>query len=95
MHEDISLSTDEAQRLIGTALDCGINMFDHADIYGGGKSEEVFAGAVKSLGVTREDLIIQSKCGIRKGYYDSSKDHIISATKAASNASARIIWIFC
>ena len=33
-----SLSVKEAQRHIETAVEAGINMFDHADIYGGGES---------------------------------------------------------
>ena len=42
-----SLSVKEAQRHIETAVEAGINMFDHADIYGGGECEELFARAVK------------------------------------------------
>lgn len=34
-------SVEEVEELVKTALDCGINFFDHADIYGGGKSEEL------------------------------------------------------
>lgn len=34
-------SIEEVEELVKTALDCGINFFDHADIYGGGKSEEL------------------------------------------------------
>ena len=41
-----SLSVKEAQRHIETAVEAGINMFDHADIYGGGECEELFARAV-------------------------------------------------
>lgn len=64
---------------VQTSLDEGLNFFDHADIYGGGKSEEVFAASVKRLGVKREDLILQSKCGIRKGMFDFSKEHILNS----------------
>lgn len=78
-----SLSKSTAEKLIGTALDCGINMYDHADIYGAGKSEEVFGQAVKTLNVKREDIIIQSKCGIRKGYFDSSLKHIMQSVEAS------------
>jgi predicted oxidoreductase len=68
--------------LIQTSLDVGINFFDHADIYGKGKSEEVFAASVKRLGLKRESMLLQSKVGIRpdKGMFDFSKDHILSAT---------------
>ena len=41
-----SLEPKAAETLVRTALDEGIDFFDHADIYGGGRSEEVFAQAV-------------------------------------------------
>jgi predicted oxidoreductase len=74
-----SLSLKEAAHLINTALEEGIDFFDHADIYGGGKCEEVFAQAVGMNPRIREQFIIQTKCGIRKGFYDFSKEHILSA----------------
>lgn len=73
----------EAQALVSAALDEGISFFDHADIYGGGKSEEVFAGAVRALGVRREDMFVQTKCGIRKGMYDFSKEHILASVEGS------------
>ncbi|MFL0251000.1 aldo/keto reductase family oxidoreductase [Clostridium neuense] len=73
------LSVSEANKLINTALEEGINFFDHADIYGGGKCEEIFAEAVDMKPSIREKFIIQSKCGIRNGYYDFSKEHILNA----------------
>ncbi len=75
-------------KAIETALEAGINFFDHADIYSFGKSEQVFAHAMKSLEVKREDVLIQSKCGIRMmntafegsaPFYDFSYDHIINS----------------
>ncbi len=74
------LSKKDASALINTALEAGIDFFDHADIYGGGKSEEVFAEAVGMTPSVREKFIIQSKCGIRPGYFDFSKEHILEAT---------------
>ena len=65
--------------LLNTALDAGINFFDHADVYGGGKSEANFAEALGMNSQVREKLIIQSKCGIRKGSFDFSKEHILEA----------------
>ena len=41
-----SLSKIEAEKFVQTALDEGTNFFDHADIYGGGTCEEIFAEAV-------------------------------------------------
>jgi len=68
--------------LIRTSVDLGIDFYDHADIYGGGKCEEVFAASVKRLGIERSKLILQSKCGIRKGYFDFSKEHILTSADA-------------
>src|SRR5690625_142989 len=77
------LSLQEAETLIKTALDEGINFFDHADIYGKsfGKSEELFAKAIQMDAHQREKMILQSKCGIRleEGYYDLSKEHILTS----------------
>jgi len=73
------LSDKEAAGLVQTALEEGINFFDHADIYGGGKSEEKFAQAVSLNNINREDMIIQTKCGIRPGCFDFSREHILEA----------------
>lgn len=65
---------------IHTSMELGVNFFDHADIYGGGKSEEIFGEAMKGdSSLRREDMIIQSKCGIRNGCYDLSKDYILDS----------------
>jgi predicted oxidoreductase len=69
----------EALRVIETSKEAGITLFDHADIYGAGTSEEVFAAALKESVVKREDIILQSKCGIRHGFFDFSKQHILSS----------------
>jgi predicted oxidoreductase len=73
------MTDDEIANLIHTAMDEGINFFDHADIYGGGKSEERFSEALDMKPQLREQMILQTKCGIRRGYFDFSKDHILSA----------------
>ncbi|HGC6921507.1 TPA: aldo/keto reductase family oxidoreductase [Streptococcus agalactiae] len=73
------LKGKQAEEVVGTALDLGINFFDHADIYGGGLSELRFRGAIKHLNVNRDKMIIQSKCGIREGYFDFSKEYILSS----------------
>ena len=70
----------QADAFLHTALELGLNFFDHADIYGGGACERVFGEMIKDAGVRREDLIIQSKCAIVPGkMYDFSKEHILSA----------------
>lgn len=76
-------TVEEAKVIIQTALDGGINFFDHADMYGAGKSESIFTEALKSMDVKREDIILQSKVGVRPELqlYDFSYDHIKSSVK--------------
>ena len=70
------------EELISTSIDLGINFFDHADIYGGGLSEEKFGIAFENLGIKREDVFIQSKCGIvPRVMYDFSEEHIIRSVE--------------
>ena len=67
-------------RFLHTAVENGAYFFDHADIYGGGVCEERFGAALRNeRSIRREDLILQSKCGIRQGLYDSSTHHILHA----------------
>lgn len=74
-----SLSKPEAERFVQTALDEGANFFDHADIYGGGSCEEIFADAIHMNSTVREKIVLQSKCGIRQGMFDFSKEHILAS----------------
>jgi predicted oxidoreductase len=74
-----TLSKPEAEVLLRTALDEGINFFDHADVYGDGICETIFADALQMNASIREKLFLQSKCGIRKGFFDFSKEHILQA----------------
>ena len=53
--------------VLTTAIENGITFFDHADIYGGGECESIFADALAQTEYKREDLFIQSKCGIVPG----------------------------
>ena len=75
----VDLTNQEISTLIHTALDEGINFFDHADIYGGGQSESKFAEALNMTPSLREKIILQSKCGIRQGSFDFSKEHILES----------------
>ena len=76
----VSKTVEEAQEVIQTAFDNGITLYDHADIYGAGKSEQRFTQALKQTSIRRNEIILQSKVGIRKGFFDFSKEHIINAT---------------
>jgi len=74
-----SLDKAEAERFVQTALEEGANFFDHADIYGGGACEEIFSEAIHMSASVREQIILQSKCGIRQGMFDFSKEHILNS----------------
>ncbi|MBQ3006108.1 MAG: aldo/keto reductase [Clostridia bacterium] len=74
-------SEREVSCFIDTALANGANFFDHADIYGGGKSESVFGKAIS--GSMRDKVIIQTKCGIRQGRFDFSYEHIVSSVNGS------------
>lgn len=73
------LDTKGVDAILDTAIENGINHFDHADIYGGGKSETLFGEYLKRNKGVRDKVIIQTKCAIRPGEYDFSKEHILSA----------------
>lgn len=76
-----SLSDKEATGMIETAVNLGINYMDHATCYGNGEAEKKFGVAIKQTSIKREDLIIQSKCGLRfdKQIFDWRKDSILES----------------
>ena len=74
-----SLDRQDAERFVHTALDEGANFFEHADIYGGGRCEEIFADAAGMSSSVRGKMILQSKCGIRPGMFDFSREHILAS----------------
>ena len=78
-----SMSNQDIATLIHTALDEGINFFDHADVYAGGKSEEKFAEALDMTPRLRDTMILQTKVGIREGSFDFSKVHILEAVEGS------------
>ncbi len=79
----------QAERAVDAALSIGISMFDHANIYRMGKAEEAFGAILKSRPELRDQIVIQSKCGIRvaegavPGRFDFSKEHILEAVDAS------------
>lgn len=80
-----SFSEKEMDNLLHNAIDMDLKHFDHADIYGDGQSEEIFGKALANdRNLRREDLFIQTKCGIVKGknsYYDLSEKHIVESVE--------------
>lgn len=76
------MSPKEISAFIDTSLEHNANFFDHADIYGAGKCEEVFGKAITPS--LREKIIIQTKCGIVSGkMYDFSYEHIINSVNGS------------
>jgi len=90
-----TFSSDEkaaAIRLIATACEQGITLFDHADIYARGNSEKIFGEAMRELSSLKDKILIQSKCGIRvqgnpsptdPGRYDFSYRHVIDSVEGS------------
>lgn len=79
-----ALSTDDAATIIKSAYELGINYYDHATCYGDGDAETRFGEAFPLTGLNREDVIIQSKCGIRldNHTFDWNKSYIIESVDA-------------
>lgn len=74
------LDKKKAESFVQTALEHGANFFDHADVYGRGTCEEIFAEAIHMTADVREKIFLQSKCGIVPGrMFDFSKEHILEA----------------
>ncbi len=76
-----NMSNGEIQQLVAAARDAGVTFFDHADIYGGAphRCEARFGEAISLGAAEREKLVIQSKVGIRKGFFDFSAAHILAS----------------
>lgn len=79
-------SPSQVQKLIEVCLDENITTFDHADIYGGHTTEELFGDAWKEMDIDREKVQFISKCGIVMSsekkpsaikYYNYNKDYIL------------------
>ena len=74
-----ALDVQAAAKMIAKAMEMGVNFFDHATIYGRGEAEKRFGDALPLSGVKREDIFIQSKCGIHpeRKEFDWRKDDIL------------------
>lgn len=78
------LNRSELDALIRSDLDAGITFFEHADIYGGnGRCEALFGDILRGDPALREKMILQTKCGIRPGQYDFSKEHILESVEGS------------
>jgi predicted oxidoreductase len=90
---DTKLTTDherQAREFLDAAEEIGANFFDHANIYGRGRAEEVFGRVLKERPYLRDRIVLQSKCGIRwvdnppgtPMRYDFSREHILESVDA-------------
>jgi len=80
-----ALSVEKAAEMIRAAAEEGVNFFDHATCYGDGEAEARFGDAFPLTGLKREDVYIQSKCGLhfdRKEFDWSKKDILESAEES-------------
>ncbi|OJG45622.1 hypothetical protein RV04_GL001911 [Enterococcus hermanniensis] len=77
-----ALTPTKAAEVLDTAIESKINFIDSADMYGDGKSEEIFGAALKEANIARDQFYIQSKGGIVTGdekRYDFSKQHLLDS----------------
>ncbi len=83
-----TLDDSGIKALYSAAREIGINIFDHADIYGGAphRCEARFGDALRLTADERDQIVIQSKCGIRPGYFDFSKEHILASVDRSLKA---------
>lgn len=79
------LTPAQVEAHVDHAMALGINYFDHADIYGGGECERLFSGVIEKKPSLREKMILQSKCCIRDGFYDASKEYILASVDGILN----------
>lgn len=81
------LQQDQADELVKTALEAGINFIDTANVYGGGVSEQITGQALKNLGIPRENVVLASKVlgpmGEGPNARGASRGHIMSQCKAS------------
>jgi predicted oxidoreductase len=79
----------EIRALVGAALESGITVMDHADIYGRPPvhtCEARFAQAMRLTAADRDKIVIQTKAGIREGFFDFSKAHLLAAVEGSLKA---------
>ncbi|MDE2629021.1 MAG: aldo/keto reductase [Burkholderiales bacterium] len=82
-----ALQQADAERLIGQALDAGINFIDTADVYSGGLSEQITGQALKNLKVARENVVVATKVfgetGAGPNARGASRSHILDGVEAS------------
>jgi predicted oxidoreductase len=87
--ENLENTPAKMEQIINLCLELGINTFDHADIYGDSTIEEQFGKIIANKTFKREDIVLFSKCGIRKSsngkasYFDNSLNYILSSVESS------------
>lgn len=85
--ENLENTPAKMEQIINLCLELGINTFDHADIYGDFTIEEQFGKIISNKSFKREDIVLFSKCGIRKNgkvsYFDNSHDYILNSVESS------------
>ncbi|WP_435357205.1 aldo/keto reductase [Emticicia sp. SJ17W-69] len=99
--ENLDQTTAKMEQIINLCLELGINTFDHADIYGDFTIEEHFGKIISNKSFKREDIVLFSKCGIRKSsngkvyYFDNSRNYIVkSVDNSLKNLKTDYLDIF-
>lgn len=81
------LKQDEADILVKTAVDAGINFIDTANVYAGGESERILGRSIRNLGIPRDDVVIATKVlgtmGEGPNARGASRAHILAQAKAS------------
>ncbi|WP_144711582.1 aldo/keto reductase family oxidoreductase [Curtobacterium pusillum] len=81
------MSDEDIRALYAASRDAGVTMFDHAPVYGGWHGcEERFGAAVTLSASERSDIVLQTKVGIRQGYFDFSYEHILESVEESLTA---------
>jgi aryl-alcohol dehydrogenase-like predicted oxidoreductase len=82
-----ALPQGDAERLVGQAIDAGINFIDTADVYAAGMSEQITGQALRNLKIPRDDVVIATKVFGEMGKGPNSRGatrhHIIDGVKAS------------
>ncbi len=80
-----ALDVKAAADMINSAYKMGINFFDHATCYGEGEAETRFGDALPLTGISRDDIVLQSKCGLHfdRGEFDWTKEDILASAEAS------------
>ena len=82
-----ALGQEDAERLVGRAVDAGINFIDTADVYAEGLSEQITGQALRNLKIPRESIVVATKVfgqtGPGMNARGNSRTHIVSAVKAS------------